>query len=275
MSDFPPKQPPVAAPRGGTRAWGGPARAEPPAVVMNEADSLEEGIARLGLRLPEGAAALLARYLALLAKWNRTYNLTAIREPEKMVTHHALDSLAIVPHLPPRAGLRVLDVGSGGGLPGIPIAIARPDTKVVLIDASAKKATFLAQAAIEVPVANAQAVGSRIEDYRPSAPFDVVISRAFADLATFVKLARPHLAEGGVMLAMKGALPEGEIAALPSDVVVDSATRLNVPGLDAERHLVVMNSGSAISGSAKSGSAVSGSAESGSDSLFGSFEKGV
>jgi len=210
------------------------------AIVVKESVTLEEGIARLGLRLPEGAVSSLARYLALLAKWNRTFNLTAIREPEKMVTHHALDSLAVVPHLPARAGLRVLDVGSGGGLPGIPIAIARPDAKVVLIDASAKKAAFLAQAAIEVPVGNVEAVGERVEDYRPSALFDVVVSRAFAELATFAKLARPHLAEGGVMLAMKGALPKDEIAALPVDVEVISMMRLKVPGLEGERHLVVM-----------------------------------
>jgi 16S rRNA (guanine527-N7)-methyltransferase len=209
-------------------------------VAMSNAFTLDEGVSRLGVALSEGGIETLERYLALLAKWNRTYNLTAIREPEKMVTHHALDSLAVVPHLPSREGIRVLDVGSGGGLPGIPIAIARPDAKVVLVDANAKKATFLAQAAIEVPVGNVEAVGGRVEDYRPFAPFDVVVSRAFADLATFAKLARPHLAEGGVMLAMKGALPSDEIAALPADVEVVSTTRLEVPRLEGERHLVVM-----------------------------------
>ena len=209
-------------------------------VAMSNAFTLDEGVSRLGVALSEGGIETLERYLALLAKWNRTYNLTAIREPEKMVTHHALDSLAVVPHLPSREGIRVLDVGSGGGLPGIPIAIARPDAKVVLIDASEKKATFLAQAAIEVPVGNVEAVGDRVEDFRPSAPFDVVVSRAFAALATFAKLARPHLAEGGLMLAMKGALPKDEIAALPVDVEVISTMPLKVPGLEGERHLVVM-----------------------------------
>lgn len=210
------------------------------AAAVNEAIALDDGVARLGLALPAGGAEALARYLALLAKWNRTYNLTAIREPERMVTHHALDSLAIVPHLPARAGIRVLDVGSGGGLPAVPIAIARPDAQVVAIDASSKKATFVAQAAIELPLPNLEAIGMRVEDYRPAAAFDVVVSRAFADLATFARAARAHLATGGAMLAMKGALPREEIAALPAEVVVVATPRLDVPGLDGERHLVVM-----------------------------------
>jgi 16S rRNA (guanine527-N7)-methyltransferase len=208
--------------------------------VVKDPMALEDGLARLGVVLPEGGREKLAAFLALLAKWNRTYNLTAIREPERMVTHHALDSLAVVPHLPARAGLAVLDVGSGGGLPGIPIAIARPDARVVLLDASTKKAAFLAQAAIELPLSNAEAVGARVEDYSPSRKFDVVISRAFADLATFVKLARPHLAPGGTILAMKGVRPDDEIAALPADVGVIAAPRLDVPGLDGERHLVIL-----------------------------------
>lgn len=205
-----------------------------------ESVSLADGVARLGVALPEGGLARLEAYLALLAKWNRTYNLTAIREPERMVTHHALDSLAIVPHLPSRAGIRVLDIGSGGGLPGIPIAIARPDARVALVDASAKKAAFLAQAAIELPLPNVKAVGARVEDYAPAAPFGVVVSRAFSDLATFANAARPHLARDGVLLAMKGALPRDEIAALPTGVEVAATPRLDVPGLDGERHLVVM-----------------------------------
>jgi len=205
-----------------------------------ESVSLADGVARLGVPLPAGGLARLESYLALLAKWNRTYNLTAIREPERMVTHHALDSLAVVPHLPPRSGIRVLDIGSGGGLPGIPIAIARPDAQVAMVDASAKKAAFLAQAAIELPLRNVEAIGARIEDYAPAAPFDVAVSRAFSDLATFARAALPHLARDGVLLAMKGALPRDEIAALPAGVEVVATPRLEVPGLDAERHLVVM-----------------------------------
>ena len=208
--------------------------------VTESGAALEAGVARLGLALPAGGADRLASYLALLAKWNRTFNLTAIREPERMVTHHALDSLAVVPALPAMRSLRVLDVGSGGGLPGIPIAIARPDAEVVLVDANGKKATFLQQAAIELPLANVTAVAARVEDYRSSAPFDVVISRAFADLATFAELARKHVAPGGALYAMKGVHPDEELAELPDDVEVVSATRLDVPGLDGARHLIVL-----------------------------------
>ena len=210
------------------------------AAETREAAALERGAARLGVALPEGALAKLEAYLALLAKWNRTYNLTAIREPERMVTHHALDSLAVVPRLPQREGIAVLDVGSGGGLPGIPIAIARPDARVALVDASAKKAAFLAQAAIELPLANVEAVAARVEDYAPGRRFDVVISRAFSDLATFARLAVPHLAAGGVMLAMKGVHPDEELAELPASVEVVAAQRLDVPGLEGARHLIVM-----------------------------------
>ncbi|CAG0976290.1 Ribosomal RNA small subunit methyltransferase G [Burkholderiales bacterium] len=205
-----------------------------------EATALDAGLARLGVALPAGGRAKLAAHLALLAKWNRTYNLTAIREPERMVTHHALDSLAVLPHLPARGGISVLDVGSGGGLPGIPIAIARPDARVALVDSNHKKATFLAQAAIELSLPNVEAVASRVEDYAPARKFDVVISRAFSDLATFARLGRTHLAAGGRLYAMKGVHPDEELDQLPGDVEVVAAHRLDVPGLDGARHLIVM-----------------------------------
>jgi len=205
-----------------------------------ETVTLESGLARLGIALPEGGSEKLAAYLALLAKWNRTYNLTAIREPERMVTHHALDSLAVVPHIPKRVGIAVLDVGSGGGLPGIPIAIARPDARVVLVDSASKKAAFLAQAAIELPLRNVEAVATRVEDYAAGRKFDVVISRAFSDLATFVRLAKPHLADGGVILAMKGVHPDEELAELPAGIEVVATPSLDVPGLDGARHLIIM-----------------------------------
>lgn len=202
--------------------------------------TLPAGLARLGVALPEGGHAKLAAYLALLAKWNRTYNLTAIREPERMVTHHALDSLAVVPHLPGREGIAVLDVGSGGGLPGIPIAIARPDAHVVLVDSASKKAAFLAQAAIELPLPNVEAVATRVEDYAPARKFDVVISRAFSDLASFVQSSARHVAPGGVLAAMKGVHPDEELAELPPGFVVVAKPALAVPGLDAARHLILM-----------------------------------
>lgn len=190
--------------------------------------------------LPAGARAKLDAYLDLLAKWNRVYNLTAIRDRGKMASHHVADALAVLPHLPEAAGLRLLDVGAGGGVPGIPLAIARPDWQVVLVEANGKKASFLTQAAIELALPNVTVAASRIEDYASDAPFDVAISRAFADLGTFAALARPHVAANGVIVAMKGALPQDEIAALPAGIVVLATPALAVPGLDAERHLVIM-----------------------------------
>jgi 16S rRNA (guanine527-N7)-methyltransferase len=210
------------------------------------APGLDEGLDALrradptGAVLPDGAAGRLAAYLALLAKWNRTYNLTAIREPARMVTHHLLDALAVLPHLPARAGLRVLDVGSGAGIPGIPLAIARPAWQVVMLDGNHKKGAFVRQAAIELALANAEAVVSRVEDYAPAAPFDVVISRAFADLATFAASSARHLAPQGQLFAMKGVHPDEEIAGLPAGIRVVAAHALAVPGLDARRHLIVM-----------------------------------
>jgi len=210
---------------------------------------LDAGLAELGARdggataLPRRAREQLLAYIELLAKWNRTYNLTAIREPERMVTHHVLDALAVLPHLPAegaRPGLRLLDVGSGGGVPAIPVAIARPSWHVVALDSSHKKGAFLQQAVIELSLPNAEAAIARVEDYVPSAPFEVVISRAFSDLATFAQSSARQLAPGGRLVAMKGVFPDEEIALLPPAFRVVAAPALAVPGLDAERHLIVM-----------------------------------
>ena len=193
--------------------------------------------------LPQGAGDKLMAYITLLLKWNATYNLTAIREPERMLTHHVLDALAILPHLPDvtaRPDLRVLDVGSGGGVPAIPLAVARPGWRIVALDSSHKKGAFLQQAVNELPLPNVEVVIARVEDYVPAAPFDVVISRAFSDLATFVDTSARHLAPGGQLNAMKGVFPDEEIALLPATVRVVAAPALKVPGLDAERHLIVM-----------------------------------
>lgn len=209
-------------------------------VTVTDTDvDLDRGLTALGLVLDARQRTQLGDYLALLAKWNKTYNLTAIREPARMVTHHALDSLAVLPHLPSAPSLRVLDVGSGGGLPGIPIAIARPDWRVAMVDPVHKKAAFLTQAAIELGLHNTTVHATRVEELRADAPFDIVISRAFADLATFAHASSRHLAPHGVLVAMKGVLPAGEIAALGGAYAVDSIP-LHVPGLDAERHLVFM-----------------------------------
>jgi len=204
-------------------------------------DALSGGIAALGIAVPDRAVAQLGAYLALLAKWNRTYNLTAIREPERMVTHHLLDALAALPHLGlPDVALRVLDVGTGGGIPGLPLALARPAWQVVLLDANHKKGAFLTQAAIELKLTNVEVVVSRVEDYAPSQPFDIVISRAFSDLATFARTSAHHLAPGGRLVAMKGVHPDDELAELPREFRMLAAPALNVPGLDAARHLIVM-----------------------------------
>lgn len=203
--------------------------------------ALAGGLAALGLDLDVPAQAKLLAYLALLQKWNRTHNLTAIREPERMVTHHLLDSLATLRYLSQAKSLRLMDVGSGGGLPGIPLAIARPAWKVTLLDSSAKKAAFLRQAAAELPLSNVDVAATRAEDYLPDRRFDVVISRALSDLAQFVAVARHLVAPDGRMIAMKGVYPHEELAHLPADVRVVGAPALEIPGLDGARHLVIMN----------------------------------
>lgn len=205
-----------------------------------EADTLAAGVRALGVELPPGATERLLAYVGLLGKWNRTYNLTAIREPVRMITHHVLDALAILPHLPDRDGLRVLDVGSGGGVPGIPLAIARPRWNVTLLDANSKKTTFLTQATIELGLGNVKVATARVEAFAAAAPFDVVVSRAFSDLDDFARGAARHLAHGGVLAAMKGVHPHEELAHLPPDVEVVATPALDVPGLDATRHVVLM-----------------------------------
>jgi 16S rRNA (guanine527-N7)-methyltransferase len=204
---------------------------------MTIEQQLAAGIAALGLTLPDGAEAKLLAYLALLDKWNRVYNLTAVRDAERMVSHHLLDSLAAVPYF---QGGAVLDVGSGGGLPGIPLAIARPELQVTLIDSIAKKTAFLLQAKAELGLANLQVVTGRVEDFRPESGFDVVTSRAFSDLKEFVTLTRHLLKPTGRWLAMKGLYPNEEIAQLPAGVKVSADHALVVPGLEASRHLIVL-----------------------------------
>jgi len=206
---------------------------------MTAEQQLAAGAAALGLTLPEGAEAKLLAYLALLDKWNRVYNLTAVRDTERMVSHHLLDSLAAAPFFP---GETVLDVGSGGGLPGIPLAIARPDLRVTLIDSIAKKTAFLVQAKAELGLKNLHVITGRAEDFRPETGFDVVTSRAFSDLKEFVTLTRHLLKPGGRWLAMKGLYPHEEIAVLPAGVKVSADQALVVPGLQASRHLIVLES---------------------------------
>lgn len=204
---------------------------------MSVESQLKAGIAALGLALPEGAEQKLLAYLALLDKWNRVYNLTAVRDAERMVSHHLFDSLAAVPYF---QGETLLDVGSGGGLPGIPAAIARPDLHVTLIDSIAKKTAFLLQAKAELGLDNLSVVTSRVENHKPEATFDLITSRAFSDLREFVTLTRHLLKPGGRWLAMKGLYPHEEVAVLPPDVKVSAGHALIVPGLEANRHLIVL-----------------------------------
>lgn len=208
----------------------------PERLRMTLEQELEAGLAQLGLELSAEQIDRLNQYLALLNKWNKTYNLTAVRETERMVAYHVLDSLSALPHI---QGVRVLDVGSGGGMPGMLFAIARPDWQLTLIDANHKKTTFLRQAAIELGLNNVEVHCERVEALAAPA-FDVITSRAFADLAEFVRLTRHVLADGGVWAALKGVYPYEEIAQLPDDIRVVSVQALHVPGLDAERHLVTL-----------------------------------
>ena len=196
---------------------------------------LQQGLQQAGIDLPEQVQQKLLDYLALLQKWNKVHNLTAVRDPEEMVTLHLLDSLSVLPHVKAK---RLLDVGSGAGLPGIPLALCLPDLQVTVMDSSHKKASFMRQAKAELGIANLEVVCGRVENYRPEQLFDIVISRAFSDLAEFVALTRHLCAPGAEWLAMKGVYPYDELAQLkiqPAQVIP-----LMVPGLQAQRHLVFL-----------------------------------
>jgi 16S rRNA (guanine527-N7)-methyltransferase len=208
---------------------------------------LAEGARELGLELGIEQQEKLLDYVALLAKWNAVYNLTAIRDPRQMLIQHILDSLSIVPHLAGRGPSSVLDVGSGGGLPGIVLAIVLPDWTVTLNDIVHKKTAFQSQAKAELGLANLSVVTGRVETLKPGVEvpdkFDVIVSRAFAELSDFVTLARHLVAEQGAIWAMKGVRPDGEIERLPAGAHVNQVIRLTVPSLDAERHLVEVTLG--------------------------------
>jgi 16S rRNA (guanine527-N7)-methyltransferase len=208
---------------------------------MTLAARLAEGIAAIGLAIPSETQALLLQYLALIQKWNSVHNLTALREPDAMLVRHLLDSLAIAPHL---SGVRIADIGSGAGLPGIPLALAHSEWHLALIESNHKKAIFLQQVRIELDIKNIEVVAGRVENFRSDEGFDVVISRAFSDLADFIKLAA-HLCKpgSGKLAAMKGIYPHEELSQLPSQVAVEKILPIAVPGLDGERHLVMIKPG--------------------------------
>ena len=206
---------------------------------MTPRAALERGLDELEIELPGEGRDKLIEYTALLAKWNRTHNLTSIRDPLTMVSHHLLDSLAVLPHLPLGAGAqRLADAGSGAGLPGIPLALARPQWQIALIESNQKKAAFLRQAAIELGLDNVEVQAQRAEAWRPAQALALVISRAFAELGEFVASCRHLLAPRGVLAAMKGKRPEKELLALSPEVKAE-VIALRVPLVEGERHLVL------------------------------------
>jgi 16S rRNA (guanine527-N7)-methyltransferase len=212
---------------------------------MTPQAALQYGVAELGVQLPAQAPEQLLAYAALLEKWNKTYNLTAVREPLAVISHHLLDSLAALPHLPMSGDDALADIGSGAGLPGIPLAIARPQWSVCLAEANQKKAAFLRQATIELELHNARVHEARVERWQPSKRFTVVISRAFASLAQFAAACAHLVAKGGSLVAMKGVVRADELAEMRGWEC--EVLELRVPLLDAVRHLVVCRPAEATS----------------------------
>jgi 16S rRNA (guanine527-N7)-methyltransferase len=198
----------------------------------------------VALRLDPALAAPLLKYLGELVLWNKAYNLTSVRQPVEMVTRHLLDSLAILPHVGAAHGrdsVTVIDVGSGAGLPGIPLAIANPKLHVTLLDSGGKKARFLRHAQRTLPLANVTVVEARAEAFQPPQRFDVIVSRAFSALGDFLRATAALGADGGRWLAMKGKLDRKELADVPPGFRVEQEIQLQVPGLDEERHLIIVS----------------------------------
>ena len=203
---------------------------------------LQMGLRQMQIELSAEQQQKLLDYVALLLKWNSTYNLTALRQEDQMLSHHVLDSLTLLPYLDGINNL--IDVGSGGGMPGIPTAICRPDIQITLLDSNSKKTSFLSQAVIELGLSNVKVITGRVEAAE-GIQFDAITSRAFAELRDFVTLTPQLLRDNGRWLAMKGVHPYEEIAQLPEDVHVTQVDKLSVPSLEAERHMVIIQKGAA------------------------------
>jgi 16S rRNA (guanine527-N7)-methyltransferase len=202
-------------------------------------EELTQGATLLGVELSEAQQAQLLAYLALLHKWNKAYNLTAVRDPAEMVSRHLLDSLSVAPHVQ-QGGARWLDVGSGGGMPGIPLAILFPERSFTLLDSNGKKTRFLTQVKLELKLTNVEVVHSRVEQFRPQQPFTGITSRAFSSLNDFASWTR-HLGDPGTRwLAMKGVQPDDELQALPADFQLECCLVLKVPGCQGQRHLLIL-----------------------------------
>ncbi len=197
---------------------------------------LANGAAELGVELDEAAQQVLMSYLALLKRWNKVYNLTAIKGDDNMLTRHLLDSLSVVSTL---QGSSSIDIGSGAGLPGIPVAIARPDMQVTLLDSNAKRCRFLRQVQAQLKLTNLSIVQRRVEEYQPAEKFDNLLSRAFSSLQVFISSSAHLLAEGGQFIAMKGAWPGDETVQLENAYRVAEVVKIKVPGLPEQRHLVI------------------------------------
>ncbi|WP_323846141.1 16S rRNA (guanine(527)-N(7))-methyltransferase RsmG [Microbulbifer magnicolonia] len=198
---------------------------------------LREAAAQLSVELSAGQQDLLLEYLALFSRWNAAYNLSAIRDPQQMLERHIIDSLSVV-NLCGDGPL--IDVGSGGGLPGIPLAIVHPERPVTLLDSNGKKTRFLFQVATTLPLPNVQVANARVEEFEPAQKFAAVVSRAFASVVDMVRGSEHLLAPGGRFYAMKGKVPEDELSALPKGIKVERVHPLSVPGCDADRHLIVL-----------------------------------
>lgn len=207
-------------------------------VTARHSEELSAGASQLGITLSLSQHDQLLAYLALLIKWNKAYNLTAVRDPDEMVSRHLLDSLSIIPHIGDAESW--LDVGSGGGMPGIPLAILYPHKRIVTLDSNGKKTRFLTQVKLELKLDNLQVIHSRVEAFQPAEPFAGIVSRAFSSLEDFSNWTR-HLGDTHTRwLAMKGLHPADELVALPTDFHLDSAQALNVPGCQGQRHLLIL-----------------------------------
>jgi 16S rRNA (guanine527-N7)-methyltransferase len=208
-------------------------------VTTGHAEELAQGALELGVELSPQQQEQLLAYLALLIKWNKAYNLTAVRDPDEMVSRHLLDSLSVVPFVV-EAGNNWLDVGSGGGMPGVPLAILFPERQFTLLDSNGKKTRFLTQVKLELKLSNLQVIHSRVEEFTPSVPFSGICSRAFSSLEDFSNWTR-HLGDANSQwLAMKGVHPDDELQALPADFRLSSSHVLKVPGCQGQRHLLIL-----------------------------------
>ncbi|QLF93536.1 16S rRNA (guanine(527)-N(7))-methyltransferase RsmG [Pseudomonas sp. ABC1] len=208
-------------------------------VTERHALELSQGAEQLGVALDDGQKERLLGYLALLIKWNKAYNLTAVRNPDEMVSRHLLDSLSVVEYVR-AAGDNILDVGSGGGMPGIPLAILFPQRRFTLLDSNGKKTRFLTQVKLELKLANLEVIHSRVESFRPEQPFSGITSRAFSSLHDFTEWTR-HLGDVDTQwLAMKGVHPSDELQALPADFNLQACHLLQVPGCQGQRHLLIL-----------------------------------